>query len=587
MSPSFLVPHVDRRAISSHSYLMNARRTSQPIFFPKLLSTLQGYSLKLWWGDLTSGVIVGIVALPLAIAFAVASGVTPDRGLTTAIIAGFLISLLGGSRVQIGGPTGAFVVIVYRIIEQYGMEGLLLCTLMAGVLLILMGVLRLGTIIRFIPYPLTVGFTAGIAVVIFSSQIRDFLGLQTGTLPADFVEKWTLYFRTLGTIQTPTLIISLFSLAILFVWPRLNRKIPASIVAVLLVTGIVHAFHLPVETIGARFGAIPTGLPMPSFPSITFAELKHLMSPAFTIAILGAIESLLSATVADGMIRGRHRSNTELIAQGIANIVSPLFGGIPATGAIARTATNVKNGGKTPIAGIVHAITLLLIATFLGRFASLIPLCTLAAILVVVAYHMSEWHAFKALLRAPRMDVAVLLTTFFLTIFFDLTVAVEIGMLLAIVLFMKRMTDATTVREVTAELITDENGESEEEFADDVQPRDVVVYEAEGAFFFGVAELLRDTLNLGEVPPKVMILRMRHVLLLDASGIRAINDLRKACRRAGTTMILEGVHAQPLYALSRAKLIEKFGSDNFVGGLETALQRARHVMKERAAESRS
>jgi len=560
----------------------------QPLFFPKLLTTLKSYSLPLFWGDLSAGLIVGIVALPLAIAFAIASGVTPDRGLTTAIVAGFLISALGGSRVQIGGPTGAFVVIVYGIVERYGVNGLIMCTLLAGAMLIVMGVLRLGAIIKFIPYPLTVGFTAGIAVVIATSQIRDFFGLQTGPVPADFIEKWQVYFHTLSSLNFTALGLSVFSILIILLWPRIRipfaQKIPGSLVAIFLVTALVHVFGLPVETIGSRFGHIPNDLPRPVWPTFNFSEMRGLMGPAFTVALLGAIESLLSATVADGMIKSRHRSNTELIAQGIANCVTPLFGGIPATGAIARTATNVKNGGRTPVAGAIHAATLLAVVLLFGHWVVLIPLCVLAAILMVVCYHMSEWHAFKALLKAPRMDVAVLLTTFLLTIFFDLTVAVEIGMLMSVFLFMKRMTDVTTVREVTHEMSEsfDEKREEEEAQAYSQKiPEGVVVYEAEGAFFFGVTELLRDNLTLGEKPPRVMILRMRHVLALDASGIRALADLRKGCIKAGTRLILEGLHAQPLFALDRAELLDEFGRENLVGELEEALERSHQILAEK------
>ena len=534
-------------------------------------------------GDLTAGIIVGIVALPLAIAFAIASGVTPDRGLTTAIIAGFLISALGGSRVQIGGPTGAFVVIVYGIVHQYGLNGLLVCTLMAGGILILMGLLRLGTFIKFIPYPLTVGFTAGIAVVIFSSQIKDFLGLQTGPLPADFLEKWGLYLRNIGTFNPATLALSLLSLAIIILWPRVNRRIPGSIVAILAATAIVHLFHLPAETIGSRFGNLPAGLPLPAFPSVTLSSLKELLRPAFTVALLCSIESLLSATVADGMIEGRHRSNTELIAQGIANIVTPLFGGIPATGAIARTATNVRNGGRTPVAGIIHSITLLLIVLLFGKWARLIPLCTLSAILVVVSYHMSEWHSFRALLRAPKMDIAVLLVTFLLTVLVDLTIAVEIGVMLSMALFIRRMTDVTTVRQITNEITNEAVDETalrseKEAVSRRAIPKEVVVYEAEGAFFFGIAELLRDNLSFGNNPPKVVIFRMRHVLALDASGLRALRDFRIRCLRIGTTLIISGIHAQPLTAMDRDGLLDEIGEENVTANLDLALKRAEQLL---------
>ena len=527
--------------------------------------------------------IVGIVALPLAIAFAIASGVTPDRGLTTAIVGGFLISALGGSRVQIGGPTGAFVVIVYGIVEKYGVDGLIACSLMAGCLLILMGLLRLGTIIKFIPYPLTVGFTSGIAVVILSSQVKDFLGLDIGTVPSDFIEKWNLYLHHLGTIHMTAVSLSLLSFAILVLWPRINRKIPASIVAILLVTGLVHYFQIPVETIGSRFGDLPSRLPKLSWPQVSFADMKSLIGPAFTVALLGSIESLLSATVSDGMIEGRHRSNTELIAQGIANIVTPLFGGVPATGAIARSATNVKNGGRTPVAGMIHAATLLLIVLLFGRWAGMIPLCVLAAILVMVSYHMSEWRSFKNLLRAPRMDVAVLVTTFLLTVLVDLTVAVEVGLLLALVLFMKRMTDATTIKQVNWEMNDAPDEEALRSQSDAMTrrqlPKGVVVYEAEGAFFFGVAGLFRDTFDIGKEPPKVLILRLRHLLVLDASGLSALKDLNSQCQRYQTRLLLEGIHAQPLIAMERSGLLEEMGPENVLGSLDESLERAKAVLR--------
>lgn len=552
------------------------------VFAPKLFSTIKSYTLSQFTSDAVAGVIVGIVALPLAIAFAIASGVTPDRGLITAIIAGLVISTLGGSRVQIGGPTGAFVVLIYGIVRTHGIDGLMACTLIAGVMLVLMGLFRLGSVIKFIPYPLTVGFTAGIAVIIFSSQIQDLLGLKIVDVPADFLGKWGAYFKNAASADLWAIGLSALSLAVILLWPRVNRRIPGSLIAIFLVTALVQVFHLPVETIGSRFGEIPSGLPRPSWPDISFADVRQLFSPALTVALLGAIESLLSATVADGMIEGRHRSNTELIAQGIANIVTPLFGGIPATGAIARTATNVKNGAKTPVAGIIHALTLLAVMLLFGHWAKLIPLCVLGAILIVVAYNMSEWHAFKALLKAPRMDVAVLLTTFFLTVFIDLTFAVEIGLLLSLILFMKRMTDATSIRQITREMADGETEQSLREAADSVTkrvlPEGVEVFEAEGAFFFGAAELLRDTFDMGKRTPKVLILRMRHVLVLDASGLRALRDLRTQCRKRKADLILAGVHAQPLIAMERAGMIAEFGEDNLVGTLDEALVRAGSIL---------
>ena len=565
---------------------MTDQPAGHPLFSPKLWSTVRTYSLKLFWGDLTAGVIVGIVALPLAIAFAIASGVTPERGITTAVVAGFLISMLGGSRVQIGGPTGAFIVLVYSIVHQHGMNGLILCTLLAGIMLIGMGLAQLGTLIKLIPYPLTVGFTAGIAVVIFFTQIKDFLGLNTGPLPAHFLEKCAVYASTLGSLNPSALFLSLLSLAILLTWPRVNRRLPGSMVAILAASLLVHLLHLPVETIGTRFGTLPSALPMPSWPRFSLAEIQTLLGPAFTVALLCAIESLLSATVADGMIEGRHRSNTELIGQGIANIASALFGGIPATGAIARTATNVRNGGRTPIAGLIHALTLVLIILLLGRWAALIPLSALAAILMVVAYHMSEWHAFKSLLRAPKMDVAVLLTTFLLTVFMDLTVAVEVGLMMSVFLFMRRMMDVTTVRQVTSQMRYEDMDEQTLRVAKDavsrrVLPEGVEVYEAEGALFFGIAAMLRDNLSFGKNPPKVIIFRMRHVLVLDASGTRALRDLRNRCIRMGTAFIIEGVHSQPLDALDKAGLLKEFGDENVAPTLDFALNRAKAVLNQK------
>ena len=549
------------------------------LFSPKLLSTLRGYGAKDLQADALAGVIVGVVALPLAIAFGIASGVTPRQGLTTAIIAGAIISLLGGSRVQIGGPTGAFVVIVYNIVERYGMDGLMVCTLMAGAILVMMGLFRLGTVIKFTPYPLTVGFTSGIAVIIFSQQVKDLLGLRTPAVPADFVAKWKLYAATIGTAQPATILIGAVALALMIGWPKVSRRVPASAVALLVTTLAVTLLKLPVETIGSRFGGIPAGFPSLSFPHVSAGRLKELVGPAFTVAMLGAIESLLSATVADGMIDGRHRSNTELIAQGVANLVCPLFGGLPATGAIARTATNVRSGGRTPIAGLVHSLTLLMIVLAFSRWAALIPLATLAAILVIVSYHMSEWRAFRALLRAPRSDVSVLLATFVLTVFVDLTVAVEVGMLFSLVLFVKRMTDVTSIREVTQELDQTENERPEQRSP---APPGVAVYEAEGAFFFGVAAQLRDTIGLSAGAPKAIVLRLRHVLALDASGLHALLDLRRACSRAGCPLVLCGLQPQPLSALKKSGALAEFGPANVVQRLAGAFERVDALLREGA-----
>ncbi len=423
---------------------------------PKLFTTFKSYSKQQFIADATAGIIVGIVALPLAIAFGIASGVTPEKGIITAIIAGFIISFFGGSRVQIGGPTGAFIIIVYGIIQNYGTTGLAIATIMAGIILVIMGLVKFGSLIKFIPYPVIVGFTSGIALLIFSTQIKDFFGLTMAKVPTEFHEKWIAYFRVFSTVNYYVLGIALFALLIMIFWPKVTHRIPGSLVAIIITSIVVIVFKLPVDTIGSKFGEIPSNLPSPSFYEIDLTIIKNLIGPATVIALLAAIESLLSAVVADGMIGGKHRSNMELIAQGLANIIVPIFGGIPATGAIARTATNIKNGGRTPVAGIIHAITLLLIMLFFGSYAKLIPMATLAAILIIVSYNMSEWHAFKSLLKSPKSDVAVLLTTFFLTVIFDLTIAIEIGMVLSVLLFMKRMAEVSNVSIITRELEDEE-----------------------------------------------------------------------------------------------------------------------------------
>ena len=550
------------------------------MLIPKLFTTLRTYNRSQFLADVTAGVIVGIVAVPLAIAFAIASGVTPERGLYTAIIAGFLISCLGGSRVQIGGPTGAFVVIVYGIVQQYGLSGLQLANLMAGVVLVGFGVARLGAVIKFIPYPVVVGFTAGIATVIFSSQVKDFLGLHMGAVPAAFVAKWQAYAGHLTAFNPWAVVVSVLSLVIIAVWPRVSRRIPGPFVALILATAATAIFGLPIETIGSRFGGIHAGLPSPSLPHVSMAELSALVGPAFTIAILAAVESLLSAVVADGMIGGRHRSNMELVAQGVANIASPLFGGIPATGAIARTATNVKNGGRTPVAGIVHAGTLLLITLFFGRWAALIPMAVLAAILVVVSYHMSEWRTFKSLLRSPRSDVAVLVTTFLLTVLVDLTVAIEVGMVLAAFLFMKRMAEVTNITAITRELAdpTVPSSDTSGAIYRREVPVNVEVYEINGPFFFGAAEAFKNAVAQVARKPAVLIIRMRHVSAMDATGLHALKTVIHQARRDHTRVILAEVHAQPMVALSGSDLLEDLGEANLAGTLDEALEMARvHV----------
>jgi SulP family sulfate permease len=547
------------------------------VLVPKLFTTLKDYTREQFTRDLIAGVIVGIVALPLAIAFAIASGLSPERGLYTAIVAGFLISLLGGSRVQIGGPTGAFVVIVAGIVQRYGVDGLLVATLMAGVILIVFGVVRMGGAIKFIPFPVTIGFTSGIALIIFSSQVKDLLGLEMQAVPAEFLSKWDAYAHAFNSVNPWTLLVAASALAIILVWPKIERRIPGPFVALIVTTALVQLFHLPVETIAGRFGTIHAGLPRPSLPHLTLPLIASLAGPAFTIALLGAIESLLSAVVADGMIGGRHRSNIELVAQGVANIASPLFGGMPATGAIARTATNVKNGGGTPVAGMTHAVTLLLITLFFGRWAGLIPLATLAAILVVVAFHMSEWRTFVSELRAPKSDVAVLLATFLLTVLVDLTVAIEVGMVLAAFLFMRRMAEVTNIS-----VLTHEFEDPPDDFETDpnavrrrIVPEGVQVYEITGPFFFGAAEMFKDRVGRIAGRPKVLILRLRHVPVIDSTGMHALRDVVRRSRNEGTLVILSDVHAQPVVALERSGTYDEMGEENIHGNIDDALNRAR------------
>ncbi|HTY40563.1 MAG TPA: SulP family inorganic anion transporter [Thermoanaerobaculia bacterium] len=548
-----------------------------PAWLPKTFVVLRGYKAAQFWSDLQAGLVVGVVAIPLALAFAIASGVPPERGLVTAAVAGFLISFLGGSRVQIGGPTGAFVVIVYGIVAKYGLDGLTLCTVLAGVLLVAMGFARFGGAIKFIPFPVVTGFTSGIAVIIFSSQVKDLLGLKMAAVPAPFVAKWEALAASLPTAAPAAVGVSLLSLAILILWPKVSRKIPGPIVAILVTSFGVAALGLPVETIGSRFGAIHASIPAPSLPPVTLERVRELFSPAVTVALLAAIESLLSAVVADGMIGSRHKSNVELVAQGLANVASGLVGGMPATGAIARTATNVKNGGRTPVAGMTHAVTVLLVLIFLGPLARFIPMATLAAILTVVSYHMSEWRAFAHLFKTPKSDVAVLLTTFLLTVLIDLTVAVQVGVVLAAFLFIKRMADVTNVSAVTRELVDAPDGTMDGD-ADGVSrrriPEGVEVYEVNGPFFFGAADKLKDVLNFVAKKPRVFVLRMRNVPAMDASGLRVLDDLHRSLTHHGIRFVIAGIQAQPLAALERAGRIDAYGRDNIVANLDEALAAA-------------
>lgn len=519
-------------------------------FEPKLFTTLKNYTRENFMTDLMAGIIVGIVALPLAIAFGIASGVTPEKGIITAIVAGFIISFLGGSKVQIGGPTGAFIVIIYGIIQEYGIEGLMVATMMAGIILVLLGIFKLGTIIKFIPYPIIIGFTSGIAVTIFTTQIADIFGLNFNgeKVPGDFIGKWILYFHHFDTVNWWNVVVSVASIFIIAITPKFSKKIPGSLVAIVLVTVAVYLMKMYggiqcIDTIGDRF-SIKAQLPEAAVPSLDWEAIKNLFPVAITIAVLGAIESLLSAAVADGVIGDRHDSNTELIAQGIANFVSPIFGGIPATGAIARTMTNINNGGKSPVAGIVHAVVLLLILLFLMPLAQYIPMACLAGVLVIVSYNMSGWRVFKGLLKNPKSDVTVLLITFFLTVIFDLTVAIEVGLVIACVLFMKRVMETTQISVITDEI--DPNKESDLEVHEEhlIVPEGVEVYEINGPYFFGIATKFEEIMaRLGD-RPKIRIIRMRKVPFIDSTGIHNLTTLCKMSQKENIHIILSGVNDQ-------------------------------------------
>jgi SulP family sulfate permease len=546
------------------------------IFRPKLIDTLKNYSKAQFYRDAIAGVVVGIVALPLAIAFAIASGVSPDKGIFTAVIAGFVISAMGGSRVQIGGPTGAFIVVVYGIVQQFGVSGLIVATFIAGILLVIMGLTQLGNVIKFIPYPLIVGFTTGIAMIIFSSQVKDFLGLKMGSVPGDFIQKWLAYGSHFSSINFYALAIGIVTVAIVVLWPKVTHKIPGSLIAIILTTAAVQLFHLPVETIGSRFGSIASSLPSPVVPRVSFAVIQQLIRPAITIAMLGSIESLLSAVVADGMIGGNHRSNTELIAQGVANICSSIFGGIPATGAIARTATNIKNGGRTPIAGIIHAVTLLIIMLFVGKWAALIPMAALAGILVVVSWNMSEMKSFLFVLKGSKSDATVLLATFLLTVFVDLTVAIEIGMILAAFLFMRKMMQVSTVQHAVQP--TDDLAE-DTAFTDKL-PAGADVFEITGPLFFGAAYKFRDTMKMVETPARVLIIRMDKVPVIDATGLRVLKDVCDQLEKKGSKLILSEVNStQVTEELQKARLLFRIGKANVTSSFEDAVKRAENILE--------
>ena len=553
-------------------------------FRPKLYSTLKNYSKEQFMTDLMAGIIVGIVALPLAIAFGIASGVSPEKGIITAIIAGFLISLLGGSKVRIGGPTGAFIVIIYGIIQQYGEAGLIVATLLAGVILVLLGVFKLGAVIKFIPYPIIVGFTSGIAVTIFTTQIADVFGLQFGgeKVPGDFVGKWMLYFRHFDTVNWWNTATALVSIAIIALTPRFSKKIPGSLVAIVLVTVAVYLMEAYggvtcIDTIGDRF-SIRAELPDAAIPALDWEAVKNLFPVAITIAVLGAIESLLSATVADGVIGDKHDSNTELIAQGAANIITPLFGGIPATGAIARTMTNINNGGKSPVAGIVHAGVLLLILLFLMPLAQYIPMACLAGVLVIVSYNMSGWRTFKALMKNPKSDVTVLLITFFLTVIFDLTVAIEWGLVIACVLFMRRVMETTEISVIKNEI--DPSKESDFDLHEEhlVIPKGVEVYEINGPYFFGIATKFEDVMAMLGDRPKVRIVRMRRVPFIDSTGIHNLENLCRMSQKEKITIVLSGVNEKVHKVLERSGFYELLGEENICPNINVALERAKQLI---------
>lgn len=535
---------------------------------PKLFSTLKGYTRAQFAKDLVAGIIVAIIALPLSIALAIASGVNPEQGLYTGVITGFFISFLGGSRVQIGGPTAAFVVIIYGIVSQYGMSGLATATFLAGLMMIVMGLLKFGNLISFIPKTITVGFTLGIAIGILMGQLKDFLGLSMGAVPAEFTDKLVAYAQHLNTIHLPTLLIGLLALSIQIFWPRVSQKIPGSLVAIFVTTAIVQLAHLSVPTIGDLY-TIKAGLPTFSMPNISLSLVRQLLSPAFTIAILASIESLLSCVVSDGMIGSRHRSNAELVGQGVGNMMSALFGGIPATGAIARTAANVKNGGRTPIAGMTHALVLLLILLFLMPYASLIPMSCLAAILIMVAYNMSGWRTFVYMLRtAPKSDIVVLVTTLLLTVFFDLVVAIEFGMVLAAFLFLKRMSDIAEVRQ----WVDEADNENTDALDLKVVPKNTVVYEVFGSLFFGTTS---DFLDISyEEGKNALILRMRNVPAMDISGLDALEEIRETCQQRGMTLILSHVNPQPFRVMKKAGFLEKIGEKNICPNIDVSLKRA-------------
>ena len=551
------------------------------MYKPKLISCLKHYDKKTLSADIMAGIIVGIVALPLAIAFRIASGVSPEKGIITAIVAGLLVSVFGGSKVQIGGPTGAFIIIIYGIIEQYGMSGLTIATFMAGAFLVLFGLLRLGTIIQYIPYPIVVGFTSGIAITIFSTQVKDFFGMQIEKVPSDFVEKWICYANNVSTIDLWSLFIGMLSLVTIIVLPRISKKIPGSLIAIILTTVVALVLRnylgiTSIETIGDRF-SISSDMPGADVPELSWMTMKGLVQPALTIALLGAIESLLSATVADGVIGDRHNSNNELIGQGIANLVTPIFGGIPATGAIARTMTNINNGGRTPVAGIIHAVVLLLIFLFLMPLAKYIPMACLAGILVMVSYNMCGIPSFLGILRNPKSDITVLLVTFFLTIIFDLTIAIEVGIVIACLLFMRRMaetSDVQQVRDIDVEEESDLQSQHDEHL---IVPQDIEVYEINGPFFFGAGNKAEELMTRFREKPSVRIIRMRKVPFIDSTGVHNLSNICIASKQQGIDVVLSGVNPKVHAVLDKAKLYDIIGEDHICPHIDIALKKAKEL----------
>ena len=553
-------------------------------FKPKLFSTFKnGYNKQTLVQDLLAGIIVGIVALPLAIAFGIASGATPEAGILTAIVAGFIISFFGGSKVQIGGPTGAFIVIVFGIIQQYGMSGLAIATFMAGAFLILMGVLHLGTIIKYIPYPIVVGFTSGIALTIFATQIKDLFGLQIESVPAGFLDKWAVYFQHFDTVNWWTLLIGVCSILVIVFTPKISRRIPGSLVAIILMTVVALVLKRlgieGIETIGDRF-TISSSLPQPAVPSLNWETITRLAQPAMVIAMLGAIESLLSAAVADGVIGDRHDSNQELVAQGIANMVTPLIGGIPATGAIARTMTNINNGGRTPVAGIAHAIVLALIYLFLMPLVQYIPMSCLAGVLVVVSYNMSEWRSFKAILKNPKSDIIVLLVTFFLTVIFDLTVAIEVGVLIACLLCMKRMAETTNVSVLSDEIDPVADTDVQGNLEHLTIPEGAKVYEINGPYFFGIGNKFEEMMGDMGGRARVRIIRMRKVPFIDSTGVHNLSNMCKMCKQMGVKVVLSGVNPTVMKVLENAGMDEIVGKENICSHINIALKRAEEILAE-------